>query len=359
MTDNNFNNSHSNCFNNYGQTYATIPKYETQNQIQDAFSLIKPEMYQHASIDHLNSNAFIQNDESLLFLKIKNELIPHWKDLSIESISSYIDSIISIVKQKRQFNSVMKKIEEQYNNEIKNFNYALEQNNYKMNNVLEQLNKIMNIKSNSTRQNQVYLFLKDQVNYLLNQQKEHLNIINVLKREKIKLENELQLKEINEIYLPYKNDFNCRIKDNIMVEKLNLKIDDLMKEMKDKNYTSKPQQNVNSFSNSKDSYSEKMYNDCLINVMKNISDKDKQIEILNKKIGKLNEKHIIDADKSTSRKVDNNNCETYNVNYTDDKKSININSDCKITKLNEHSNDLTKFEEILRLKKNLSKNNQK
>ena len=101
-----------------------------------------------------------------------------------------------------------------------------------------------------------------------------------------------------------------------------------------------------------------MYNDCLINVMKNISDKDKQIEILNKKIGKLNEKHIIDADKSTSRKVDNNNCETFNINCSDDKK-ININSECKITKLNEHSNDLTKFEEILRLKNDLSKNNQK
>lgn len=356
MIENDYYISNTGPLTNTVPLYETVHLYQSQQQ-QETFgpqsSLVNQEMNQHIYADNFNSNGFSQGDEYSLFMRIKNELIPHWEELSFESLSSCIDNFIAIIKQQTNLNEIIKNLEEQYNNEIRNFNYVLEQYDLKLKNVFNKVNTIINMNNNSKKQNQVYLFLNTQVNTLLNNQKDNIKYINSLKSENIKLQTEIQLKEVNDIIAPFNNDLTGRIKDNVLIDKLNRKIDCLMKELKSKEKYRNSEVNENSVCSNKES-NERVYNNCLVNVMKNIKEKNEQIDILNRKINKLKEKHVIDAKSicSYQHKI-SGNC----GNNNNKKNSRNMSMDIRNNILQEHSSDPSKFEEIIRLKNNISNEN--
>ena len=339
----------------------TIHLYQSQQQ-QETFgpqsSLVNHEMYQQAPEHNFNSNSFPQGDEFSLFIRIKNELIPHWEELSFESLSSCIDNFIAIIKQKINLNEIIKNLEEQYNNEIRNFNYILEQYDFKFKDVFNKVNTIININNNSKKQNQAYLFLKTQVNTLLNEQQHNIKYINSLKSENIKLQTEIQLKEVNNIGVPFNTDLTGKIKDNMLIDKLNRKIDYLMKELKTKENYKNNNANEHLVCSSSEG-NERVYNNCLVNVMKNIKEKNKELEILNKKINKLTEKHVIDANSICQNVSHQRKTSVINGNSIDkiNKSSRNMSMDIRTNILQEHSTDTSKFEEILKLKNNISGQN--
>ena len=325
------------------------PSVKQNDDIVNKLSLVDDNLYQHAKINHFDSNIQpnsgtasnfnykneevieVNNDELMLFTRIKNELIPNWTEMSFDVLSETIDKLLVIWKQKLQINDIINSLHNQYNAEIKNFNFILSQYDNKLKENFEVINSIYRSNINNVKREESSAFLIKQLNDLVNEKQENIIKINELKAHIIKLETEIKLLNYNKaIAKPTKNIPDKESKE--IISQLNKKIDELEN-------TIRLSQINNNASASSGVYNsnriDQHLNDCLLNAIKTIKSKDKEIEQLNARYNKIKGKYIIDANSSIHSDKEKNN-------QIDKSELIN------------HSNSTHTFESIVRLKQQIT-----
>ena len=223
------------------------PSVKQNDDIINKVSLVDDTLYQHSKINHFDvmpnsgtgSNFNYKNeevieevnkDELMLFTRIKNELIPNWSEMSFEVLSETIDKLLVIWKQKLQINDMINSLHNQYNAEIKNFNFILSQYDNKIKENYEVINSIYRSNINSVQREESLAFLMKQLNDLVNEKQENIITINELKANIIKLQTEIKLLNYNKsITKPTKNIPDKESKE--IISQLNKKIDELMPQL--------------------------------------------------------------------------------------------------------------------------------
>ena len=366
INDNNENNKSSHSV--HSENDRTVMYPTMRKNIEDLIhkiSLVDDNLYQHTKVDHLNfqpSNDFSNTngmaetkyilnnnynntnnggDEMILFNRIKNELIPNWSQMEYETLSENVNNLIQIWKQKIEINDIIKSLYNQYNAEIKNFNYILGQYDNKLKENFEVINMIYKLNINSSKKEEAAKFLITHLNDLTEEKKENITKINELKGTILKLETEIKL-------MQYKAQYNqVQQSETINKEKislLNTKIEQLESQIKMSSINTFPIDNssgINYYNSTRNiNNSDKTLNDCLINAIKTIKQKDKEINTLNTKLSKIKEKYIIDANNS------------FHSNNSTKSNNNNQKNELLITQ----SNSTKKFEEIVKLKQEIAKN---
>lgn len=366
INDNNENNKSVNSLNSENDRTIMYPTMRKNNEdLIHKISLVDDNLYQHAKVDHLNfqgSNGFNNNnnnemtetkyilnnsynninncgDEMMLFNKIKNELIPNWSQMKYETLSENVNNLIKIWKQKIEINDIIKSLHNQYNAEIKNFNYILGQYDNKLKENFEVINTIYKLNINSSKKEEAAKFLITHLNDLTEEKKENITEINELKGTILKLETEIKLMQYKAQYSQIPKNENI---NNDKISLLNTKIEQLESQIKMNPINTYPMDNIsgmNYYNSNRTINYDKTLNDCLINAIKTIKQKDKEIDTLNTKLSKIKEKYVIDANNSF-----HSNCST--------KMNNNTKNELLITQ----SNSTKKFEEIVKLKQQITKN---
>ena len=323
------------------------PSVKQNDDIINKVSLVDDTLYQHSKINHFDvmpnsgtgSNFNYKNeevieevnkDELMLFTRIKNELIPNWSEMSFEVLSETIDKLLVIWKQKLQINDIINSLHNQYNAEIKNFNFILSQYDNKIKENYEVINSIYRSNINSVQREESLAFLMKQLNDLVNEKQENIITINELKANIIKLQTEIKLLNYNKsITKPTKNIPDKESKE--IISQLNKKIDELENTIRLSQINNNASTTSGVYSNRIDQH----LNDCLLNAIKTIKSKDKEIEQLNARYNKIKGKYVIDANSSIHSDKEKNN-------QIDKSELIN------------HSNSTHTFESIVKLKQQIT-----
>ena len=323
------------------------PSVKQNDDIINKVSLVDDTLYQHSKINHFDvmpnsgtgSNFNYKNeevievvnkDELMLFTRIKNELIPNWSEMSFEVLSETIDKLLVIWKQKLQINDMINSLHNQYNAEIKNFNFILSQYDNKIKENYEVINSIYRSNINSVQREESLAFLMKQLNDLVNEKQENIITINELKANIIKLQTEIKLLNYNKsITKPTKNIPDKESKE--IISQLNKKIDELENTIRLSQINNNASTTSGVYSNRIDQH----LNDCLLNAIKTIKSKDKEIEQLNARYNKIKGKYVIDANSSIHSDKEKNN-------QIDKSELIN------------HSNSTHTFESIVKLKQQIT-----
>ena len=323
------------------------PSVKQNDDIINKVSLVDDTLYQHSKINHFDvmpnsgtgSNFNYKNeevieevnkDELMLFTRIKNELIPNWSEMSFEVLSETIDKLLVIWKQKLQINDIINSLHNQYNAEIKNFNFILSQYDNKIKENYEVINSIYRSNINSVQREESSVFLMKQLNDLVNEKQENIITINELKANIIKLQTEIKLLNYNKsITKPTKNIPDKESKE--IISQLNKKIDELENTIRLSQINNNASTTSGVYSNRIDQH----LNDCLLNAIKTIKSKDKEIEQLNARYNKIKGKYVIDANSSIHSDKEKNN-------QIDKSELIN------------HSNSTHTFESIVKLKQQIT-----
>lgn len=323
------------------------PSVKQNDGIINKVSLVDDTLYQHSKINHFDvmpnsgtgSNFNYKNeevieevnkDELMLFTRIKNELIPNWSEMSFEVLSETIDKLLVIWKQKLQINDIINSLHNQYNAEIKNFNFILSQYDNKIKENYEVINSIYRSNINSVQREESSAFLMKQLNDLVNEKQENIITINELKANIIKLQTEIKLLNYNKsITKPTKNIPDKESKE--IISQLNKKIDELENTIRLSQINNNASTTSGVYSNRIDQH----LNDCLLNAIKTIKSKDKEIEQLNARYNKIKGKYVIDANSSIHSDKEKNN-------QIDKSELIN------------HSNSTHTFESIVKLKQQIT-----
>ena len=323
------------------------PSVKQNDDIINKVSLVDDTLYQHSKINHFDvmpnsgtgSNFNYKNeevieevdkDELMLFTRIKNELIPNWSEMSFEVLSETIDKLLVIWKQKLQINDIINSLHNQYNAEIKNFNFILSQYDNKLKENFEVINSIYRSNINSVQREESSAFLMKQLNDLVNEKQENIITINELKANIIKLQTEIKLLNYNKsITKPTKNIPDKESKE--IISQLNKKIDELENTIRLSQINNNASTTSGVYSNRIDQH----LNDCLLNAIKTIKSKDKEIEQLNARYNKIKGKYVIDANSSIHSDKEKNN-------QIDKSELIN------------HSNSTHTFESIVKLKQQIT-----
>ena len=323
------------------------PSVKQNDDIINKISLVDDTLYQHSKINHFDvmpnsgtgSNFNYKNeevieevnkDELMLFTRIKNELIPNWSEMSFEVLSETIDKLLVIWKQKLQINDIINSLHNQYNAEIKNFNFILSQYDNKIKENYEVINSIYRSNINSVQREESSAFLMKQLNDLVNEKQENIITINELKANIIKLQTEIKLLNYNKsITKPTKNIPDKESKE--IISQLNKKIDELENTIR----LSQINNNASTTSGAHSNRIDQHLNDCLLNAIKTIKSKDKEIEQLNARYNKIKGKYVIDANSSIHSDKEKNN-------QIDKSELIN------------HSNSTHTFESIVKLKQQIT-----
>lgn len=323
------------------------PSVKQNDDIINKVSLVDDTLYQHSKINHFDvmpnsgtgSNFNYKNeevieevnkDELMLFTRIKNELIPNWSEMSFEVLSETIDKLLVIWKQKLQINDIINSLHNQYNAEIKNFNFILSQYDNKIKENYEVINSIYRSNINSAQREESSAFLMKQLNDLVNEKQENIITINELKANIIKLQTEIKLLNYNKsITKPTKNIPDKESKE--IISQLNKKIDELENTIRLSQINNNASTTSGVYSNRIDQH----LNDCLLNAIKTIKSKDKEIEQLNARYNKIKGKYVIDANSSIHSDKEKNN-------QIDKSELIN------------HSNSTHTFESIVKLKQQIT-----
>ena len=323
------------------------PSVKQNDDIINKVSLVDDTLYQHSKINHFDvmpnsgtgSNFNYKNeevieevnkDELMLFTRIKNELIPNWSEMSFEVLSETIDKLLVIWKQKLQINDIINSLHNQYNAEIKNFNFILSQYDNKIKENYEVINSIYRSNINSVQREESSAFLMKQLNDLVNEKQENIITINELKANIIKLQTEIKLLNYNKsITKPTKNIPDKESKE--IISQLNKKIDELENTIRLSQINNNASTTSGVYSNRIDQH----LNDCLLNAIKTIKSKDKEIEQLNARYNKIKGKYVIDANSSIHSDKEKNN-------QIDKSELIN------------HSNSTHTFESIVKLKQQIT-----
>ena len=323
------------------------PSVKQNDDIINKVSLVDDTLYQHSKINHFDvmpnsgtgSNFNYKNeevieevnkDELMLFTRIKNELIPNWSEMSFEVLSETIDKLLVIWKQKLQINDIINSLHNQYNAEIKNFNFILSQYDNKIKENYEVINSIYRSNINSVQREESSAFLMKQLTDLVNEKQENIITINELKANIIKLQTEIKLLNYNKsITKPTKNIPDKESKE--IISQLNKKIDELENTIRLSQINNNASTTSGVYSNRIDQH----LNDCLLNAIKTIKSKDKEIEQLNARYNKIKGKYVIDANSSIHSDKEKNN-------QIDKSELIN------------HSNSTHTFESIVKLKQQIT-----
>ena len=323
------------------------PSVKQNDDIINKVSLVDDTLYQHSKINHFDvmpnsgtgSNFNYKNeevieevnkDELMLFTRIKNELIPNWSEMSFEVLSETIDKLLVIWKQKLQINDIINSLHNQYNAEIKNFNFILSQYDNKIKENYEVINSIYRSNINSVQREESSAFLMKQLNDLVNEKQENIITINELKANIIKLQTEIKLLNYNKsITKPTKNIPDKESKE--IISQLNKKIDELENTIRLSQINNNASTTSGVYSNRIDQH----LNDFLLNAIKTIKSKDKEIEQLNARYNKIKGKYVIDANSSIHSDKEKNN-------QIDKSELIN------------HSNSTHTFESIVKLKQQIT-----
>ena len=323
------------------------PSVKQNDDIINKVSLVDDTLYQHSKINHFdvmpnsgtgsnfnNKNEEVieevNKDELMLFTRIKNELIPNWSEMSFEVLSETIDKLLVIWKQKLQINDIINSLHNQYNAEIKNFNFILSQYDNKIKENYEVINSIYRSNINSVQREESSAFLMKQLNDLVNEKQENIITINELKANIIKLQTEIKLLNYNKsITKPTKNIPDKESKE--IISQLNKKIDELENTIRLSQINNNASTTSGVYSNRIDQH----LNDCLLNAIKTIKSKDKEIEQLNARYNKIKGKYVIDANSSIHSDKEKNN-------QIDKSELIN------------HSNSTHTFESIVKLKQQIT-----
>ena len=323
------------------------PSVKQNDDIINKVSLVDDTLYQHSKINHFDvmpnsgtgSNFNYKNeevieevnkDELMLFTRIKNELIPNWSEMSFEVLSETIDKLLVIWKQKLHINDIINSLHNQYNAEIKNFNFILSQYDNKIKENYEVINSIYRSNINSVQREESSAFLMKQLNDLVNEKQENIITINELKANIIKLQTEIKLLNYNKsITKPTKNIPDKESKE--IISQLNKKIDELENTIRLSQINNNASTTSGVYSNRIDQH----LNDCLLNAIKTIKSKDKEIEQLNARYNKIKGKYVIDANSSIHSDKEKNN-------QIDKSELIN------------HSNSTHTFESIVKLKQQIT-----
>ena len=196
----------------------------------------------------------------------------------------------------------------QYNAEIKHFNFILSQYDNKIKENYEVINSIYRSNINSVQREESSAFLMKQLNDLVNEKQENIITINELKANIIKLQTEIKLLNYNKsITKPTKNIPDKESKE--IISQLNKKIDELENTIRLSQINNNASTTSGVYSNRIDQH----LNDCLLNAIKTIKSKDKEIEQLNARYNKIKGKYVIDANSSIhSDKEKNNQIENLN-----------------------------------------------
>ena len=323
------------------------PSVKQNDDIINKVSLVDDTLYQHSKRNHFDvmpnsgtgSNFNYKNeevieevnkDELMLFTRIKNELIPNWSEMSFEVLSETIDKLLVIWKQKLQINDIINSLHNQYNAEIKNFNFILSQYDNKIKENYEVINSIYRSNINSVQREESSAFLMKQLNDLVNEKQENIITINELKANIIKLQTEIKLLNYNKsITKPTKNIPDKESKE--IISQLNKKINELENTIQLSQINNIASTTSGVYSNRIDQH----LNDCLLNAIKTIKSKDKEIEQLNARYNKIKGKYVIDANSSIHSDKEKNN-------QIDKSELIN------------HSNSTHTFESIVKLKQQIT-----
>ena len=332
----------------------------------------------------INDKEINNNHDMIMYKKIKNELIPNWQDMSNEEIEEKFDIIIENYKKKIQYNEIILSLESQYNNEVSNFNYVLQKYDKKLQDVFKQIEQIFNGNSNDKRELS-NKYLLNQLNDLINQRERNLMTINQLKGEIIKLQTQFNIEKTKHNKQNYKDERN---NENIKI--LNKKVVNLENQLKNinkntieqnellnktysqnfqnqnlfypnqsnfnkqTNYNTQPinftnrNMNINYLNKNKNSPS---FNKFFVDTLKELNQKNKQIDALNSKLNKITSKYTIDAMNIYNKDIPNlQNIEEYKTNI------ISSNNPEKKDIILENVMDNNRFEEICRQKEALFKN---
>ena len=332
----------------------------------------------------INQKEINNNHDMILFKKIKNELIPNWQDMSNEELEEKCDIIIENYKKKNQFNEIILSLESQYNNEVTNFNYVLQQYDKKLQEVFKQIELIFQGNSNDKRELS-NKYLLNQLNDLINQRERNLMTINKLKGEIIKLQTEFNIEKTKN----NKQNYIKEQRNNENIKILNKKLGKLENQLKNINknsieqselhlnktysqnlfypnqnniinqtnkmtnyntqpinFTNRNNMNIN-YLNKNDSPS---FNKFFVDTLNELNQKNKQIDVLNSKINKITSKYTIDAMNIYKDVPNFQNREEYKIN------TIPSNDHEKENIILENVMDNNRFEEIVRQKEALFKN---
>ncbi len=332
----------------------------------------------------INDKEINNNHDMIMYKKIKNELIPNWQDMSNEEIEEKFDIIIENYKKKIQYNEIILSLESQYNNEVSNFNYVLQKYDKKLQDVFKQIEQIFNGNSNDKRELS-NKYLLNQLNDLINQRERNLMTINQLKGEIIKLQTQFNIEKTKHNKQNYKDERN---NENIKI--LNKKVVNLENQLKNinkntieqnellnktysqnfqnqnlfypnqsnfnkqTNYNTQPinftnpNMNINYLNKNQNSPS---FNKFFVDTLKELNQKNKQIDALNSKLNKITSKYTIDAMNIYNKDIPNlQNIEEYKTNI------ISSNNPEKKDIILENVMDNNRFEEICRQKEALFKN---
>ena len=332
----------------------------------------------------INDKEINNNHDMIIYKKIKNELIPNWQDMSNEEIEEKFDIIIENYKKKIQYNEIILSLESQYNNEVSNFNYVLQKYDKKLQDVFKQIEQIFNGNSNDKRELS-NKYLLNQLNDLINQRERNLMTINKLKGEIIKLQTQFNIEKTKHNKQNYKDERN---NENIKI--LNKKVVNLENQLKNinkntieqnellnktysqnfqnqnlfypnqsnfnkqTNYNTQPinftnpNMNINYLNKNQNSPS---FNKFFVDTLKELNQKNKQIDALNSKLNKITSKYTIDAMNIYNKDIPNlQNIEEYKTNI------ISSNNPEKKDIILENVMDNNRFEEICRQKEALFKN---
>ena len=332
----------------------------------------------------INDKEINNNHDMIMYKKIKNELIPNWQDMSNEEIEEKFDIIIENYKKKIQYNEIILSLESQYNNEVSNFNYVLQKYDKKLQDVFKQIEQIFNGNSNDKRELS-NKYLLNQLNDLINQRERNLMTINQLKGEIIKLQTQFNIEKTKHNKQNYKDERN---NENIKI--LNKKVVNLENQLKNinkntieqnellnktysqnfqnqnlfypnqsnfnkqTNYNTQPinftnpNMNINYLNKNQNSPS---FNKFFVDTLKELNQKNKQIDALNSKLNKITSKYTIDAMNIYNKDIPNlQNIEEYKTNI------ISSNNPEKKDIILENVMDNNRFEEICRQKDALFKN---
>ena len=332
----------------------------------------------------INDKEINNNHDMILLKKIKNELIPNWQDMSNEEIEEKFDIIIENYKKKIQYNEIILSLESQYNNEVSNFNYVLQKYDKKLQDVFKQIEQIFNGNSNDKRELS-NKYLLNQLNDLINQRERNLMTINQLKGEIIKLQTQFNIektKHNKQNYKDQRNNENIKILNKKVVNlenqlkninKNTIEQNELLNKTYSQNFQNQnlfypnqsnfnkqtnyntqpinftnPNMNINYLNKNQNSPS---FNKFFVDTLKELNQKNKQIDALNSKLNKITSKYTIDAMNIYNKDIPNlQNIEEYKTN------TISSNNPEKKDIILENVMDNNRFEEICRQKDALFKN---
>ena len=332
----------------------------------------------------INDKEINNNHDMIMYKKIKNELIPNWQDMSNEEIEEKFDIIIENYKKKIQYNEIILSLESQYNNEVSNFNYVLQKYDKKLQDVFKQIEQIFNGNSNDKRELS-NKYLLNQLNDLINQRERNLMTINQLKGEIIKLQTQFNIektKHNKQNYKDQRNNENIKILNKKVVNlenqlkninKNTIEQNELLNKTYSQNFQNQnlfypnqsnfnkqtnyntqpinftnPNMNINYLNKNQNSPS---FNKFFVDTLKELNQKNKQIDALNTKLNKITSKYTIDAMNIYNKDIPNlQNIEEYKTNI------ISSNNPEKKDIILENVMDNNRFEEICRQKEALFKN---